>query len=377
MIRIASWNAKGLTTSLKRESLFQWMKENQIHLCVVSEVWKLFPDDLLASDRKIGGYRIISRKHKSGYKGVAIVIDPRYEIEVIEELSNHSDHSGSLAIKLLASDITIISAYIPYGNRQNGIRELLDQLDQALVQTDRVILLGDLNAKLPQHSRMATPNAAGQCLHRYLQSSDNPIQRIRPTADNDDIPTYPAGNSILDHGLISEKISSQVLSFEVSSGLESESDHRPLLLNLRADPPPRSVIRSIRWNALRKALEKRLEPWDDSKSLPAQFDAFVHLIKELELKYSKEKAINEPSSHRIYFDEELTRLYRRRHQSREAFKQYRKCLRRKKREHWALFCSDCSKSAWRRLKVVREQRAPPIAKSKLRDASISLEASFD
>jgi hypothetical protein len=372
MIKMSAWNARGLNPT-KRQILYSWMQENRVSICAVSEVFGLSSEHRLTVDKKLSGYRIVARLHRSRTKGVAFVVDPRLSIEVIPQFSYHSDISAAVTLKLIELNLTIMSVYIPNGSRLAGFMELQEHIEQKLLDHPRLIIIGDMNARLPHLDNR--PNGCGRQLQRFLNEQLGSIERCAPTPD---VFTFTPSRTILDHCLVSAAALPSVQSLSVVSEDEFkfESDHRALLLTLSGASLPRCTARRVRWTRLRKALERDLEPWYDSLPIQPQVTSFLNLVQQLELKYSKEVEVGDPSDYRPYMDEELQRLLRKRRRSNADNKKFKKALRKAVTDSWVTFCSDSSKSPWRRLKVVREQRAPPIPSSQLETASRSLERSF-
>ncbi|XP_049316655.1 uncharacterized protein LOC125779367 isoform X1 [Bactrocera dorsalis] len=122
------------------------------------------------------------------------------------------------------TDLLIVNVYIPSNMSVNNLQQGLNVLANFSSNFVASILGGDFNAKCVDWGDSQT-NSNGTSLSDWLQSSDQNLVRFCGRK-----PSYPGGQSYLDHFLLSSHIIAfNIKNYKVFLG-SSFSDHLPLIL---------------------------------------------------------------------------------------------------------------------------------------------------
>jgi exonuclease III len=217
-LRILHWNANGLSAT-KKTVLLSLLSTNSIDCLFLNENHNQFPN--LPNYNKV-------YHHCSQDLLLFIKKDIDFSILKVE----HSKEYEIIAIKIF--DVIFISAYLRNGRKTEGVSFLLSCLLEMYLISNKVLIIGDLNAKLA-YLNNERHNAAGVCLDNFLSTDE----RFILYNNSDEITfrrphPYAEGNfieSILDLCIVSTNLASHILSFEVDDDI-SLSDHAFLHVTL-------------------------------------------------------------------------------------------------------------------------------------------------
>ena len=145
-IKIVTLNARGLNKSIKRRSIFRWLHEQKAHFYFLQETYS---DEKLKAvwEAEWGGKIFCSHGTKHS-KGVMILLNPKYDIEV-EKLER--DNHGRLIIlgtKMNDTNLVLVNLYAPNDLSQQV--QFFDRTTDKLSKyaDENIIIGGDFNCSL-------------------------------------------------------------------------------------------------------------------------------------------------------------------------------------------------------------------------------------
>ena len=195
MMRVLSWNAQSLMRVEKRELLFEYCERNKVDIIGVSEIWDLpvkTPGKFGFFDEKVSGWRAIGFRHSNCRRGVAVFAPTTFPVQVLRDLSIQTE--DCIVVSIRVETHILIFPYIPNGNYRFGLDELHDICNRARLESPQVVVMGDLNARIPDG------NACGRALHRDFLIEDY-WERVPIN-----VPTNHLSNYTIDHVLISPNV---------------------------------------------------------------------------------------------------------------------------------------------------------------------------
>ena len=145
-IKIVTLNVRGLNKSIKRRSIFRWLHKQKAHFYFLQETYS---DEKLKAvwEAKWGGKIFCSHGTKHS-KGVMILSNPKYDIEV-EKLER--DNHGRLIIldtKMNDTNLVLVNLYAPNDLSQQV--QFFDRITDKLSKyaDENIIIGGDFNCSL-------------------------------------------------------------------------------------------------------------------------------------------------------------------------------------------------------------------------------------
>lgn len=352
-INVVSWNAHSLRSS--SSEFFEFLHDNHVDVAGVSETWSTFSPGMHQGFRD--GFYEVGFSHPSGRRGVSVFC----ALSSFQMLQSFSFQEEDLTvISLLLRGVVFVFVYIPRGNNATGMNRLMSLYYQMYQLYEKIIILGDLNAKLPNG------NQCGVTLARWLHTRD--IWRYPLN-----LPSFTAG-STLDHCLFSDGCRNLISSCAFVH--ELDSDHYPMLLSIvcGSDSPPLKLC--TRWRLVATLLESHLPTWSPEESIDSQVQKFQDTFSWAVQKSSKPRLSQRHQFAKVAWTPDLKRLKqarnrisdRRSQAFRSANRNFKRAFRAARREAWRGFVkqsfSDVSgRTLWGAFKRSRGSSLPRLVEN--------------
>jgi len=351
MLNIGFWNAHSLQSTYKRDLVKYFMQEKELQLCGVAETWNLGHEGFY--DTFIGGMRYIGFGPHRNRRGLAVVTHRHLEVNVMNELCWNCANSLGIVVQLC--EVVVIIVYIPNGGVYSGIEESCDRFLNIYSNVNKpTIVLGDLNA------RMNPPrNSAGICLRNFLVMC--PQFRRIPLNQA----TFQSG-STLDHIIASTNIEHH--HFGVFEELGGESDHLPIFCSISSSLDMSKIPKTtINWCKAASLFSHRLQNFSETLPLDQQLE-MARMAAESSI---KDASSSKEGKRRVLFSKVTKRLFKRRYQSPEAYRRFKRAYNADKRRSWRKFCRKASKNLWHTFK--RSCKSVTKLLTALEEAEVALE----
>lgn len=305
-------NVRGLNERKKRRSVFRWIKQNKIDICLIQESYSS-PEVENIWSNEWGRKIIFSHGTKHG-RGVMILLRPGLDIEISNTSTDNIGRLILLEATIQDTPFKFCNIYAP-NNEENQIQfyqYLKKLLTQKISKEDKIIIGGDFNvifnpaldrkANIPyQESRKY--NQIKSCIRELqlnLETHDvwrikNPV-RTRFTWSRQNPSKI---KSRLDYLLTSETLFDSIQEADIIPCLKS--DHSAVILKLNNFETPvkgnghwklntsfiheEDYIRGIIENKIKWTEEFREIKGDDMK-----WEMFKYKIRQFSMRYGKEKA---------------------------------------------------------------------------------------
>jgi hypothetical protein len=235
-LKVMHFNSQSIKN--KKALLEHFLATNSIDVCSLNETWLSRKDEFRI--RNFKSFRR-DRPDNSGKGGVCLLV--RQEIQA-EEIP-HQLSSEIIIVRLHKvtknkDNLIIVSFYNPpQVHLAEAVLKFIFDLGP------KVLLVGDLNAHSPTWLS-ESQNTSGRNLDEFLV--DNHLVLL-----NNDSATYepvhrPEYKAILDLAICSERISGDILDFQVTDDIQS--DHLPLIVSLKSSLPSREPIKTKQVNKI-------------------------------------------------------------------------------------------------------------------------------
>ena len=144
--KIVTLNVRGLNKSIKRRSIFRWLHKQKAHFYFLQETYN--DEKLKALWEAEWGGNIFCSHGTNHSKGVLILLNPKYDMEV-EELER--DNHGRLIIldtKMNDTNLVLVNLYAPNDLSQQV--QFFDRITDKLSNSadENIIIGGDFNCSL-------------------------------------------------------------------------------------------------------------------------------------------------------------------------------------------------------------------------------------
>ena len=149
--KIVSLNVRGLNNSIKCTKIFKWLHRQTAHCYFVQETFST--EQSINIWRSKWGGNIFYSHGSNHSKGVIILVNPRYQLEMIRSNKHKNRRSTILEIKLDNQNLVLANIYAP-----NDITQQI-KFFQGLNQTlngysdNNLIIGGDFNCALTPKDR--------------------------------------------------------------------------------------------------------------------------------------------------------------------------------------------------------------------------------
>ena len=236
-----SLNVRGLNQK-KRRTLFRLIKKNDVQIALLQETYSC--ESVQNMWRNEWGGKAIWAHGASNSRGVAILIKPGCDFEI---LSEHRDDSGRFLLvkgKLQDNEVTFVNIYAPNNedSKVHFFRYVRNKMTEHVNQTDTVLMGGDFN--LIMDTKLDRKGGSFVETSKY-KNIKNTVMDILNTFDMNDIwriknpqarrytwrRKNPAIYSRLDYWFISVGLSDQVERTEVLSS--THSDHSIVSIRIK------------------------------------------------------------------------------------------------------------------------------------------------
>lgn len=247
-LRIATWNANGLTNHVQEVILF--LKHNKIDILLISESH--------ATERtvvKIPYYTVYYANHPSGgaHGGSAIIIKNNLKHYATEPFITNKIQSATLKLQVFPLPLTIAAVYSP--PRHMISTEEYQEFFSSL--GSHFLVAGDWNAKhTAWGSRLITSKGKN-----LLQAIHNHSLNYLSTGE----PTYwpTDGNKIPD--LLDLAITKRIpgTNCDIESSFDLSSDHSPIIITISTEviwkeTPPRLCNRQTNWAYFQEVINRTI-----------------------------------------------------------------------------------------------------------------------
>ena len=109
--KIVSLNVKGLNNSMKGRKVFKWLHRQTAHCYFLQETFRT--EESINIWRSEWGGNIFYSHGSNHSKGVMILVNPRYQLEVIRSIKDKNGRSIILEIKLDNQNLILANVYAP------------------------------------------------------------------------------------------------------------------------------------------------------------------------------------------------------------------------------------------------------------------------
>ena len=153
-LSICSLNVRGLRNSTKHNVLFEWLKSKKFDIICLQETY-CTTDFVNQFNRHWDGPVFHSCSDSNHSKGVAILINPKQNVTVIEKVCDEYGRKLLVKIKINDEIFNIVNVYFPNSTseRKIFIRSLEHWLYSNISDNYFVIMAGDFNTALTKINR--------------------------------------------------------------------------------------------------------------------------------------------------------------------------------------------------------------------------------
>lgn len=130
--------------SKNRAEIQRVLASNEVQVAILSEVWTNIVEES-SNKYKIGGYHTILKSRFDGHGGSAILLETKYNFLPIT-LPTLTDKTQAVCIKILPTNVVVMSVYISPSIAINDFKEDISKLFNAVAQHQKVVVGGDFNA---------------------------------------------------------------------------------------------------------------------------------------------------------------------------------------------------------------------------------------
>lgn len=109
--RTISFNVRGLNDQKKRRSIFKWLKQKQIDICLLQETY--CTDKVEHIWRNEWGGKIIASNGTNHARGVAVLIKPDLDAEIINIIKDDIGRMLLVELKVQDTHFKIMNIYAP------------------------------------------------------------------------------------------------------------------------------------------------------------------------------------------------------------------------------------------------------------------------
>ena len=175
--KIISLNERGLNNSIKRRKIFNWLHRQTAHCYFLQETF--------STEQSINIWRLewggnIFYSHGSNHsKGVMILVNPRYQLEVMRSTKDKYGRSIILKIKLDIQNLVLAIVYAPNDIPQQI--KFYQDLNQTLRRFSErnLIIGGDFNCALTPKEGKSVKQGSNK--HTVISEIGNLCSNLAPT----------------------------------------------------------------------------------------------------------------------------------------------------------------------------------------------------
>ena len=144
--KIVSLNVRGLNKSIKRRSIFRWFHKQNAHFYMLQETYS--DKKTIAMWESEWGGKIVCNHGTKHSKGVMILINPKYDAEIVSVEKDNNGRLIILDIKINDSNVILINIYAPNDSSQQV--QFFHSIQQKLENyaDENIIIGGDFNCPL-------------------------------------------------------------------------------------------------------------------------------------------------------------------------------------------------------------------------------------
>ena len=305
-LKIISFNVRGLNSSIKRRKIFKWLHKQTAHCFFLQESFSTKQTiDIWESE---WGGKIFYSHGSNHSKGVMILVNPRYKLEVIKSCKDKNGRFIILETKLDNQHLVLVNIYAPNDTSQQI--KFFQELNKTLTNyaDNNLIIGGDFNCALTPKDRKSVKRATNK--HMVIKEIGNLCSHF----DLTDIwrQLNPQTSSFTWHDK-AFKTQSRLDFFLITPDLVNTakecnivhtpfSDHSSVMLNLQSlDQLKRFGPGFWKFNAnlledekyvkeMRKNISCFREKYNAVTDLGLKWDVIKMEIRSFTLQYSKKKA---------------------------------------------------------------------------------------
>ena len=163
--KIVSLNVRGLNNSIKRRKVFKWLHRQTAH--------SYFLQETFSTEQSINIWRSEwgGNNGSNHSKGVMILVNPRYQLEVIRSIKDKNGRSIILEIKLDNQNLALANVYAPNDISQQI--KFYQDLNQTLsgFSDCNLIIGGDFNCALTPKDRKSVKQRSNK--HTVIMEIEN------------------------------------------------------------------------------------------------------------------------------------------------------------------------------------------------------------
>ena len=307
--KIVSLNVRGLNNSIKRRKVFKWLHRQTAHCYFLQETFST--EQSINIWRSEWGGNILYSHGSNHSKGVMILVNPRYQLEVIRSIKYKNGRSIILDIKLDNQNLVLANVYAP-----NDISQQI-KFYQDLNQTLRgfsecnLIIGGDFNCALTPKDRKNVKQRSNK--HTVINEIENLCSNFALTDIWRELNPQALSFTWHDKAFKSQSrldfflITADLVDLTKESNIMHTpfSDHSAIMLNIQSvDQRKKSGPGFWKFNASlledKEYVEKMcvnipalIEKYKDVTDLGLKWDVIKMEIRGFTLQYSKRRARSE------------------------------------------------------------------------------------
>ena len=144
--KIVSLNGRVLNKSTKRRSIFRWFHKQNAHFYMLQETYS--DKKTIATWESEWGGKIVCNHGTKHSKGVMILVNPKYDAEIVSVEKDNNGRLIILDIKINDSHVILINIYAPNDSSQQV--QFFHSIQQKLENyaDENIIIGGDFNCPL-------------------------------------------------------------------------------------------------------------------------------------------------------------------------------------------------------------------------------------
>jgi hypothetical protein len=322
MVDVFAWNANSLAT--KEDEMLAFLREYRYVICGVMETRMSLMDEGFVDIAK-AGYHVIG--FGNFRQGVLVYTSPELHVKPLRRFCLCFPDICTVVFRL--KSVVFVFAYLHDGSTNHGIHRLCTLMDELSHSFSKIVVMGDLNARMPSVELPVGPNSAGRFLKRYLSSTNMWISHCNGT------PTH-ISRAKLDYCITSSGCGPLLQTCSIIKDLSSDHD----LVHCRIDLSIRVRRFFLSWSKFRRYLGD-VPAWNHGLSVEDNVASFMELINvSLNSSWTRDRRTGEADNY-LRFDQELIHLKNKRNRNVRGSAEYKRCnaafrraLRAKKRELW-------------------------------------------
>ena len=233
MVKICSFNVKGLGNKEKRRIIFQWLKDKKVDICFIQEAH--YTNECKVVWGKDWGGEMYFSGNDSRSMGVGIMFNPSFNMNVINSTEIVEGRALALNININEKQLTLVNVYGP--NKDDVT--FFEKIETFCNSNENILLGGDFNVVIDPNIDKSggNKNTHPRCRAKLKKIMDdfelidvwrtfNQDKKVYTWHSN----TRPKIFCRLDFFLLQNHMMNTVVNVEIKNSIKS--DHSVVLINI-------------------------------------------------------------------------------------------------------------------------------------------------